>query len=68
MTAMTLIQRENELQAERKRIEELETENNNLRAAARSLQEDLDDKSRKEKQEFTKVTRRNREISTIVDT
>ena len=68
MAAMKLIQRENELPAERKRIEELETENNNLRAAARSLQEDLDDKSRKEKQEFTKVTRRNREISTIVDT
>ena len=67
MAAMKLIQRENELPAERKKIEELETENNNLRAAARSLQEDLN-KSRKEKQEFTKVTRRNREISTIVDT
>ena len=68
MTAMKLIQREKVLPAERKRIEEMETKNNNLRATARSLQEDRDDKSRNEKREFTQVTRRNREISTIVDT
>jgi RNase H-fold protein (predicted Holliday junction resolvase) len=48
ITALKLIQRESVLLAEKKKIEDLESENKNLRAAARTLQEYLD-KSNREK-------------------
>ena len=46
ITALKLIQRESVLLAEKKKIEDLESENKNLRAAARTLQEDLDKSNR----------------------
>lgn len=57
ITALKLIQRDQVPLAERKRIEDLESENENLRAAARSLQEEID-KDRKRNREFVKVTKR----------
>ena len=51
------MQREQATSAEKKKIEDLERENENLRAVARTLQEDID-KSRKGNKEFTKITKR----------
>ena len=45
------------LPAQRRKIEDLESENKNLRAAARTLQEDID-KDREGNQKFAKVTKR----------
>lgn len=57
ITALRLMQREQAISAEKKKIEDLESENENLRAAARTLQEDID-KSRKGNKEFMKITKR----------
>ena len=56
ITALRLMQREQATSPEKKKIEDLETENENLRAAARALQEDID-KSRKRNKEFMKTTK-----------
>ncbi len=66
ITALKLIQRESVLSPERKKIEDLESENKNLRVATRTLQEDLD-KSNREKQEFAKVKKRSGSISITPD-
>ena len=66
ITALKLIQRESVLPAERKKIEDLESENKNLRVAARTLQEDLD-KSNREKREFVKVNKRSGSVSITPD-
>ena len=47
------MQQEQATSAEKKKIEDLETENENLRAAARTLQEDID-KSRKGNKDLRK--------------
>ena len=67
ITALKLIQRESVLLAEKKKIEDPESENKNLRAAARTLQEDLD-KSNREKWEFAKVKKRSENVSITPDT
>ena len=66
ITALKLIERESVLPAERKKIEDLESENKNLRAAARTLQEDLD-KSNREKREFAKVKKHSGSVSITPD-
>ncbi len=66
ITALKLIQRESVLAAERKKIEDLDSENKNLRVAARTLQEDLD-KSNREKREFVKVNERSGSVSITPD-
>ena len=66
ITALKLIQRESVLSPERKKIEDLESENKNLRVAARTLEEDLD-KSNREKQEFAKVKKRSGSVSITPD-
>ena len=48
ITALRLMQREQATSPEKKKIEDLETENDNVRAAARTLQEGID-KNRKRK-------------------
>ncbi|CAB4020596.1 Hypothetical predicted protein [Paramuricea clavata] len=67
ITALKLIQRESVSLAEKKKIEDLESENKNLRAAARTLQEDLD-KSNREKREFAKVKKRSENVSITPNT
>ena len=57
ITALRLMQRKQATSPEKKKIEDLETENENLRAASRVLQEDID-KSRKRNKEFMKTTKR----------
>ena len=66
ITALKLIQRESVLAAERKKIEDLDSENKNLRVAARTLQEDLD-KSNREKRQFVKVNERSGSVSITPD-
>ncbi|CAB4012887.1 Hypothetical predicted protein [Paramuricea clavata] len=51
----------------KKKMEDLESENKNLRATTRTLQEDLD-KSNREKREFTKVKKRSENVSITADT
>ncbi|CAB3981798.1 Hypothetical predicted protein, partial [Paramuricea clavata] len=67
ITALKLIQQESVSLAEKEKIEDLESENKNLRAAARTLQEDLD-KSNREKREFAKVKKRRENASIRPDT
>ncbi|XP_028407847.1 rho-associated protein kinase 2-like [Dendronephthya gigantea] len=66
MTSLKLVQREKVLPAERERIKELETENDSLRAAARSLQEDLNDGSKTQKRDYTKVKSSSKDTSESV--
>ncbi|CAB4002023.1 Hypothetical predicted protein, partial [Paramuricea clavata] len=67
ITALKLMQRESVSLAEKNKIEDLESENKNLRAAARTLQEDLD-KSNREKREFAKVKKRSENVSITPNT
>lgn len=67
LTALKLIQREQVTSAEGRKIEQLEVENKNLRAAARTLQEDID-KTSKGRQEFTETTKQDRGTPKTHDT